>query len=145
MDPLEALADSVLGHGLVQSIGHLLTLGARDNSPPFCQGVDGRFHAIAAPLLRSDHFRLNDAAVASEVPGARRTGPEQTTILSPAFAVGEPFEHLHKVVQVIFRAALPLNSLHLGQESHAHRCELAMLPAQERSTRIALDAHGCCT
>ena len=34
MDPLEVLADSVLGHGLVQSIGHLLTLGARDNSPP---------------------------------------------------------------------------------------------------------------
>jgi hypothetical protein len=27
------LADSVLGHGLVQSIGNLLTLGARDNSP----------------------------------------------------------------------------------------------------------------
>ena len=112
----KVLADSALGHGLVQSIGNLLTLGARDNSP-FCQGVDGRFHAIAAPLLRSDHFRLNDAAVASEVPGARRTGPEQTTILSPAFAVGEPFEHLHKVVQVIFRAALPLNSLPLGQES----------------------------
>jgi hypothetical protein len=33
MDPLEVLADSVLGHGLVQSIGNLLTLGARDNSP----------------------------------------------------------------------------------------------------------------